>query len=401
MKKRYIRLILMILLSLTVSSCVDPFEPATQNYESLLVIEATITNELKYQEVNLGRTYRLENDGALYESNANVTITDDAQNTYNFQDLGSGKYRSVVAFKAELGRQYQLMVNTSDGRSFSSTSQQIASDNGLDRIYANKAQDVNGNDGISIFVDSYDPSGNSRYYRYEYEETFKVVAPYASVSDAFEVTYTPPVYEILPRTIEKRVCYKTNASNRIMQTETLALSEDRVSQFPILFIDEGDYKTTYRYSILVTQYVQTVESYNFYRTLNKFSGATDVFSQVQTGHFSGNIFSTSNKEDKVLGHFELASVSSQRIYFEHHDFFPENPYPEYFVYCHVTAPYLTKPGLGSSAGSPLLDALDSGDWVFYGINDIGVRGGPLLLVETECGDCSSFASNIKPNYWED
>jgi len=294
-------------------------------------------------------------------------------------------------------------VNTSDGRSYSSTPQHIASNNGLERIYATKAQDENGNDGISIAVDSYDPSGNSRYYRYEYEETFKVVAPYAGVSDAFEVTYAPPEYEILPRTIEKRVCYKTNATNRIIQMQTLALSEDRVSQFPILFIDEGDYKTTYRYSILVTQYVQNVESYNFYRTLNKFSGSTDVFSQVQTGHFSGNIFSTNNKEDKVLGHFELASVSSQRIYFNHHDFFPENPYPEYFMYCHLTAPPLVKPALGTDSGSsPLLDALASGDWVYYAPNDIGLSPeGPLLLVETECGDCSSFASNVKPEYWED
>ena len=269
MKIKYVRLVLkMLLIALLVSSCVDPFEAATKNYESILVIEATITNELKYQEVNLGRTYRLENDGPLYESNANVTITDDAQNTYDFQDLGTGKYRSVVAFKAELGRQYQLMINTSDGRSYSSTPQHIVSNQGLDRVYANKSQDVNGNDGISIFLDSYDPSGNSKYYRYEYLETFKVVAPYASGSDAFEVTYQPPVYEIVPRIEEKRVCYKTNASNTIMQMQTLSLSEDRVSQFPILFIAEDDYKTTYQYSILVKQFVQTLESYNFYKTLN-------------------------------------------------------------------------------------------------------------------------------------
>lgn len=400
MGRVYKQIFLVLTLTIIVTySCVEPFEVATQSFEDILVVEATITNELKYQEVKLGRTYRLEDEGSAYEINANVTVVDDVQNIYNFQEIDSGKYRSVVKFKAELGKSYQLFITKSDGRAYTSTKQQIASEKGLDSVYAKIATDNLGNEGISIFVDSYDPSGNSKYYRYEYEETYKIVAPYASGFDAIEITYEPPVYELIPRP-EGRVCYKTIFSNTIMQMQTVGFSEDRVTKFPILFIDERDYKTTYRYSILVKQYVHSLESYTFYKTLNNFSGSENVFSQVQTGYFSGNVFSTDNEEEKVLGFFELASVSSQRIYFNHHDFFPDNTYPRYFMFCHLVNPDLESNSLGGFfAGSPLLDALDSGDWVYYA--ESGAAGAPLILVETQCGDCSSFASNIEPDFWID
>ena len=399
MKRCLKYVVLGLIIVAIVSNCVEPYEVGTQqSFENILVVEATITNEMKYQEIKLGRTYRLEDEGPAYEMNANVTVVDDAQNTYNFQEIDSGTYRSVVKFKAEIGKSYQLLITGSDGKSYTSTKQQIASEKGLDSVYAKVVTDNSGREGISIFVDSYDASANSKYYRYEYEETFKVVAPYASIYDAIEITYEPPVYELVPRK-EGRVCYKTIHSNTIMQIQTVGFSEDRVTKFPILFIDERDYKTTYRYSILVKQYVQSPDSYTFYNTLNKFSDSENVFSQVQTGYFRGNIFSTNNKEEKVLGFFELASVSSQRIFFSHHDFFPDNTYPPYFMPCNLVNPLLESPSLGGFAGSPLLDALGSGDWVYYDQTEDTSR--PLTLVETQCGDCTSFASSVKPDFWID
>jgi Domain of unknown function (DUF4249) len=399
MRRDYKHIIFVSALIITVIySCVEPFEVATQNFEDLLVVEATITNEFKYQKIKLGRTYSLEDEGPAYEINAKVTIIEDAQNSYDFQEIDSGIYLSLVKFKAEIGKSYQLLITRSNGRAYTSIKQQITSEKGLDSVYAEKAIDGFGNEGVSIFVDSYDPSGSSKYYRYEYEETYKVIPPYASGFDAIEVTYEPPVYKLIPRT-EGRVCYKTIPSNTIMQLQTVGFLEDRVTKFPILFINERDYKTIYRYSILVSQYVQSLDSYTFYKTLNKFSDSKNVFSQIQTGYFSGNVFSTDDEEEKVLGFFELASVSSQRIYFNHHDFFPDNPFPRYFRFCSLISPYLESNTLGGFAGSPLLDALNSGDWVFYEVS--GDPDMPLILVETQCGDCSSFASSIKPDFWID
>ena len=84
-----------IIIVLLNNSCVEPFDIETITFESALVIEATITNEFKYQEINLSQTFRLEDDGPLAESNASVKIVDDNGNIYNFQESSPGKYVSI------------------------------------------------------------------------------------------------------------------------------------------------------------------------------------------------------------------------------------------------------------------------------------------------------------------
>jgi len=46
------------MISFITNSCIEPFEFETIDFEDTLVIEATITNELKYHEINLTRTFK-------------------------------------------------------------------------------------------------------------------------------------------------------------------------------------------------------------------------------------------------------------------------------------------------------------------------------------------------------
>ncbi len=401
MKKISIYLILILFYLLY--SCVEPYELATETFEDTLVINATITNEYKYQEINLSRTFKLEEREPTFEKNAVIKIVDDLQNTHNFKEASSGKYLSILKFKAELGRTYQLYISTHDNKSYTSTKEQMNSIKGLDSIYPIITLNHLGKEGIAIVVDSYDSSGKSNYYRYEYEETFKIVAPYAQGLDAYEITYTPPVVGLRPRNEEKRVCYKTTNSNTIIQTQTTNLSEDRISKHQLKFIENNNYITTYGYSILVKQYIQSLEAYSFYRTLKKISQSGNIFSQTQPGSLEGNIHLETNSNEKVLGFFEISSVSFQRIFFKYRDFYPNKPFPKYLNECYLTAPELTKPSLGIGSSSPLLDALNSGDWVYYDDNPNPTGGlpGPMLLIQSECGECTAVGSNIKPEFWID
>ena len=47
----------------------------------------------------------------------------------------------------------------------------------IEDVYAERIINENNSEGMAIFVDSFDPTGNSRYYRYELEETYRVIAP--------------------------------------------------------------------------------------------------------------------------------------------------------------------------------------------------------------------------------
>ena len=55
------------------SSCTEPYLLQSSNFEEALVIEATITNEFKKQQIKISKTYRLEENGPEFIENANIS----------------------------------------------------------------------------------------------------------------------------------------------------------------------------------------------------------------------------------------------------------------------------------------------------------------------------------------
>jgi len=88
-------------------SCTDPYTLQTSNYKEALVVEATITNELKHQEIKITKTYRLEETAPTTVTDAVVLVTDNFGNSYEFQEQ-SDRYVSVDEFQAQPNVQYKL-----------------------------------------------------------------------------------------------------------------------------------------------------------------------------------------------------------------------------------------------------------------------------------------------------
>jgi len=390
-------------------SCTDPYALQTNNYEEALVIEATITNELKYQEVKITKTYKLEENFPTTVSNAVVILKDNLGNTYDFAEQGN-KYVSVNEFKAEPNRQYQLKIITDEGRSYVSTTEVLTHETSIQSIVPT-VTNVNGVRGAEMIVNSFDPTGSSKYYRFEYEETNKIVAPRwlpvkAQVVYGPSGSNPPAVVNLLPRTEEAQICFTTKKSDKIILTNTNNLTEDRVT-FPVRFIANNDYLIANRYSILVKQYVQNLASYTYYKTLKELAGSEGILSQNQPGFFSGNIKSVENSDEKVIGYFEVSSVSSQRIFFNFNDVFPFELNPKYPYKCNpdpllgsddpeVYFKFCFLPFDFTCAGYTVLQLLSSERSVYFNFVD-----NIYELYPTPCGDCTSFSSNIRPTFWID
>jgi len=393
-------IILLLFISVMYNGCVEPFDIETKTFESAIVIEATITNEFKNQKIKITRTFRFEEDGPNAESNADVKVIDDSQNIYAFEEGEPGNYSSTSEFAAINGRNYQLMITTSDGRNYSSELMQLTNfPQTFDTSVLKTINDTN-QEGISILVNSFDATGNSRFYRYEYIETYKIIAPFWSALDLVVVSDTTP-FEVIfvPRTNEERICYNSLNSTKIIQIETNLFSEDRVFDFLIKFLSKDDFIISHRYSILVKQFVQSLEGFTFYKTLNNFSSSESLFSQNQTGFLSGNISSLEDSNEKVIGFFEVSSVLSQRIFFNYRDFFPDEPLPPFITNCNFKAPILTS---SSGNSSPLINELKAGA-KYFAEND-GISNelpGPYLLVSSPCSDCTRIGSNTVPDFWID
>ena len=398
MNYRKLHLILIFIIGICTNSCVTPFDIKTITFESALVVEATISNEIKYQEINLSRTFDLEEKGPYTESNADIIIIDDLQNIYNFHETTLGKYVSNEEFGAVSNRDYQLKIITNEGKSYASQLTQLTNTSQIDKVYAEKSEDGK---GVNIFVDSYNPNGNSRYYRYVYEETFKIIASKWSYRDLVLVSKYPVIFDFVPRDENKRNCYNTIYSKGIIQTETNNLIDDKVTKFPVRYINNDNYIISHRYSMLLKQYVQSQEAYTFYKTLEDLSGSESLLSQNQPGFVSGNIFSEDNSNEKVIGFFEVSSVSTKRIFFSPKELDLTVPYPRpYPVPCHLTAPQLN-PRYELS----IFDYLESGRFLFYARNGPGAppldppSGGPYIMTESACGDCTEIGTNITPDFW--
>ncbi|NVK52128.1 MAG: DUF4249 domain-containing protein [Flavobacteriaceae bacterium] len=399
MKKFFYYTITTIAIVLLISACTESFQIEARDFDKALVVEASITDEDKYQEIKLTEAFRLDETSPKPITNAIVKVQGENNNTVDFKETTPGVYLSTVKFAAKVNVNYQLSITTSKGVVYESKPTKITSASKIDDVYVTLGKNIANEDEFSINVDSYDPNNKSKYYRYEYEETYKIEAPFWSPLEAVVINSNPKRVEIINKKDKtKKVCYQTNYSKGIIQTETSDLSEDRVTKFPVRKINAKDFIISHRYSILVKQYVQSFEAYTYYKILNKFSNASNILSQSQPGFFSSNISSTTDKDEKVLGFFEVSAVSEKRIFFNYRDFY-DTGRPQYPEVCNTTAPE-NRNGPG---GNDLVIHIESKQWLYFADNKNAddAYPGPYLLKPVGCGDCTKYGTNVKPSFWVD
>ncbi len=387
------KIFFLVLLNLSALGCVEPFELETEVFESALVIEATITNELKHQQVKLSRTYRLEEDVSPKESNARVTVIDDAQNEFLFEETNPGIYTSLSPFQALPQRIYSLHIETEDGRTYSSQPAALVTGGKITDLYATRTQNSRGEDGIALLVNSVNESGSEDYYRYEYEETFEIFAP---IKKGFDLILEDNELVLVEKTKEEYRCFKTFESQEVVLANTTSLTEDRLEGFLVRFIQQGNPIISHRYSALVRQYAVSQEVYIFYETLKELSQSESLFSQTQPGFLNGNIFSEENpEEEKVLGYFSVSQVTEKRVFFSFEDFFSEDEdRPSYISdLCPVSEPLPQEP--------KLKEMIRSGNAKFYERVPVGFIPPFYRVVRAECVDCTLTGTNKVPEFWEE
>lgn len=383
-------------------ACTESFVIETQDFSSALVVEATISNEVKSQEIRLSKAFKLEEEGPFPETNAQVEVKDENSNTYVFTETSPGVYTSSAPFSTQNNTNYTLHIKTASGAIYESKPTKTTSNSQIESINVSLGKSIANEDEFRLNINSYDPTGISKYYRYTYEETYKIVAQNWSPLELAIVSRIPSIVERRTKIDQsKEVCYQTLASTDIIQTETTDKIEDRVSNFLVRNILTSDFKTGHRYSILIKQFVQSYEAHTYYEVLKKFSNNSNVLAQSQPGFFSSNIEAKTENGEKVLGFFEVTSVSSKRFFFNYRDFY-EKGRPPYLTKCETLAPLNRLSTPMEEPPVPLILALETGNWLYFKDNDnADENNGPYLLTSKDCGDCTAFGTTVKPIFWED
>ena len=261
--------------------------------------------------------------------------------------------------------------------------------------------------GAQVLVDVKGLNDTTNYLRYEFEETYKIVPPIVKATMGEFRNYetnrtgcaTFNVVEVSKDSIND-VCYNNRSSSGIILTTTSGFGENRSVRVPINFVQATDPVLGARYSILVKQYSQSLEGANFYKILKELGGSENLLSQNQPGYVVGNIISQNTEKEKILGFFEVSSVSEKRIYFNYNDFDFQNP--PYFENCEpilydyfYCGPPDIPPPVALRRNQLYTDAFRN-NYQFVSFDF------PLFeLVKPACADCSYLGTIEKPEFWID
>ncbi len=410
-----------IVITLGSYSCIEEVDidtglESTLDLDDILVVEATLTDQVGFQRVLLSKPTPLGADTVrIDEQNARVEVETGSGTSFTYSEIAPGTYQSDQAFAASAGDSYTLRITLANGREYLSTPEQLPGTSDIQAIYADRMLSDTGVDGVGIFVDSSTPDAPFGNYKYTYQETYKIIAPnwtafeFEVLNDGSEPGSVPAV-QLVPRAREEEVCYNTVPSNQVILSEGTTLADGQSVGNLVRFLGRDNPVISHRYSILVRQYLQTPEAHSFYRSLRDFSSSDNIFSQVQPGLLEGNIRAVADDNLLVLGYFEVSSVSESRLFFNYVDFFPGEPLPPYFgeVNCdRFLAPLLGDPARDGpvppnvTCGEPLLDLIGREEIEFYTDNLIPPPEcqGPYLVTFRACGDCTALGSNEIPEFW--
>ncbi|HTF20811.1 MAG TPA: DUF4249 domain-containing protein [Chryseolinea sp.] len=286
-------------------ACVDPFAPNVLSIDyGILVIDGYfVPNDTT--RIRLSRTVTMDSPvSTANEPPAIVRIEGDNGFAITLTPHDAQLY-TAPPVNVDYQAQYRLMVRTSDGREYSSEYVPLAPKTTIDSLAVNEEP---GSEIIGFSVFSHDTKNASRYYSYQYDETWEYIA--AGYSQ-----YEFKNGIVVPRRVASELynCWRTRASSDIRLTTTAQLSEDVVYDFQIAEMRQSDRRLYFAYSILVRQYVLTPDAYHYWRILKQNSEELGTLFDPLPSQPDGNYTSTTDLGRPVIGFFTASEVSTQRV----------------------------------------------------------------------------------------
>jgi len=343
---------------------------------SILVVEGTIAAGVNAENHFLLSRLRPLLDTTINEPEigARVVIEGQSGQNWTLAESSAGDYRSTITLP--LTTSYKLKIQTKSGKQYETDFLPVTATPPIDSVTWSRPE----ND-LEIYVHTHDPNNNTRYYRWEYSETWEYHAFYES-----DLKYENGRIINLPDSLLTFVCWSSDASGSIILGNTTALSEDKVSYQTLLVLPNASPKASVKYSINVKQVALTEDAYNFWSILRKNTELTGTLFDPQPSQLPGNIKSVTNPGERVIGYISVGGVSEKRIYIKNTELpgWPIRPAEEFS--CKTLDP-MPNP----------LEFLDQD--TTYG--PAYFLSGALLLAKKNCMDCRRRGgSTVRPAFWQ-
>jgi|WetSurMetagenome_2_1015567.scaffolds.fasta_scaffold04031_6 hypothetical protein len=371
---------LVIVLCLIAAGCVEKFTPDLHTTRYYLVVNGLITDQPEICKVKLFWSITPGEIESVPVSGCDVAVYDDLGHVFQFAESEEpGTYCSDTAtFRGIVGRTYTLHIETNNAASnhytYESEPVEMRAVPGIDSIYFEKetiraaTQYSGAQEGCRIYLDTHDPAGTCRYYRWDFTETWKILVPWVSV-------------------VNKR-CWVAENSQAINIKSTSVLSQDRITRQPVTFITNQTDRLAERYSILVNQYSLSDREFEFWDKLRNVTQNTGGLYGTIPYSTPSNMICLEEPSEQVLGYFSVSAKTSKRIYVQETFKGLVNLYRN----CPADTFYLPD--------ASMIPNINTTRWILYECH--GSCGNVEITTnEHSCADCTVRGTLVKPDFWYD
>ncbi|MEP7376997.1 MAG: DUF4249 domain-containing protein [Chitinophagaceae bacterium] len=361
-------------------ACKKPYDPPEIKIATnFLVVDGNITcGTNAVTTITLSRTTKL-GDSLLFnpELNALLYIEEEQGNVFPISEQGNGVYRSQP-LNLDPARKYRLKITTPGNKNYVSDFVTAKTSPAIDSLTWKQDGDV------TVSVHTHDPLNNTRYYRWEFAETWT----YASLFHAEWIVKDGWIY-VHDSINQIDSCWRTANSNNIVVGSSIALSEDVISDFPVAVIPQHHEKIGKRYSILVKQYGLTEEAFRYLQLIKKNTEQLGTLFDAQPSQLKGNIQSADDPNEPVIGFISASTVTEKRIFIQHDQL--TNWIPVYSI---------------ETCGNPIIIDQNRTDYRIWDYPDPDytilyyIMGGTMAIIKKPCIDCRARGGvNVKPSFW--
>lgn len=365
--------IYIVIVLVFIGSCRDKYKPDVVSLQkSFLVVEANLNPGNDSTIVRLTKTFKLDDTARLNTiNNAQVTVEGKDNSVYVLTPRGSGYYISPF-LGLTINEDYRLRIRTGDGKEYLSDYVKAKHTPDIDSISWERDEK-----GVHIYANTNDPTGNSRYYRWNYDETWEIKTYY----------YSRLIY-LGGSSIRQRVfpqedvstCWKFNHLSEILLANSVNLNEDIIYKKKLTLIPEQAERLQVRYSILVKQYALDKEAYQFYEIMKKNTEEVGSLFGPQPSELKGNLQCLTDPTEPVIGYVTASEEKKKRI-------------------------FITIPGWHFPMSCYNVDVPKSPDSIYYYFGVVGLvpyedavdhyQGAPKV-----CAECTyRNGTTVKPPYW--
>lgn len=371
------RLLTTLIIGLVALQCKKPYDPPVAEVDqSVLVVEGTIAVGKNVENVFILSKLKTLQDKSLRipEKNARVTIESSNGTSWNITESGNGIYKSVVDIP-ETGN-YKLVIQTAAGKKYESTSEAVINTPAIDSVTWKQNID------LQLYVHTHDPSNSTRYYKWEFVETFERHSWYESLLDFVDG-------KVVNRPLGDQIhfCWTNDTSKSILINNTISLDQDVISYQPIQYIQNPSDKLSVRYSILVRQLGLSKEAYNFWNILKKNTELTGTLFDPQPSKMPSNITCVNDKSRVAVGFISVGKITEKRIFIMN-SAMNLWPYPNEEDIC---------PSISDRPAKSIEFIKQNPSYVPAYFETLS---GNLVIARKNCVDCRiEKGTNIKPSFW--